>query len=114
MKQTLLLLTFFFLSFAASAQRDSGPSCQNCFGNNAERSQIVIYPNPVTEFVGVNDDNELVRRLDIFNLMGRQMKSISVSKGERYSLSDLPNGVYFARLIDKNDRIITTQRINKR
>ena len=69
MKQTLLLLTFFFLSFVASAQRDSGPSCQNCFGNNAERSQIVIYPNPVTEFVGVNDDNEVVRRLDIFNLM---------------------------------------------
>ena len=114
MKQTLLLLTFFFLSFVASAQRESGPNCQNCFGSGAERAQIVIYPNPVTEFVGVNDENEQVRRLDIFNLMGRQMKSISVSKGERYSVSELPNGVYFARLIDKNDHIITTQRINKR
>ncbi len=114
MKQTLLLLSFFFLSFVASAQRESGPNCQTCFGSNGERVQIMIYPNPITEFVGINDENEQVRRLDIFNLMGRQMKSISVSKGERYSVSDLPNGVYFARLIDKNDRIITTQRINKR
>lgn len=114
MKHILLLFIFCILNLATFAQRESGPSCINCFGNNAEKTQILVYPNPVTEFIGINDETEQVRRLDIFNLMGRQIKSIVINKGERYSISELPNGVYFARLIDKNDRVITTQRLNKR
>jgi hypothetical protein len=114
MKQLLLVFTFSILGFVASAQRDGGPNnnCINCGGT--ERAQLLIYPNPVTEFIGVNDDNDLVRRLDIFNLMGRQIKSITITKGERYSVSELANGVYFVRMIDKNERVITTQRVNKR
>jgi Secretion system C-terminal sorting domain len=114
MKQILLLFIFSILSFAASAQRDGGPSqnCQNCYTGAA---QLLVYPNPITEFLSINDENDQIRRLDIYNLMGRQIKSITISaKGERYSVEDLTNGVYFIRLIDKNNRITTTQRINKR
>ncbi len=118
MKQILLVFSFFMFSMVAfGQQRDGGPNsnCNNCFGNNSpEKVQLLVYPNPITEFLGVNDDADQVRRVDIFNLMGRQVKSIYVTKGERYSVTDIANGVYFIRLIDKNDRVITTQRINKR
>jgi hypothetical protein len=119
MKHAILLSIFSFFTLQLFAQSDK--SCINC-GNsyNTEsavsisRSVINIFPNPTTDFVSVNDESDRVNKLEFYNLTGRQMKAFAVTRGEKYSISELPDGVYFVRLIDKNNRIVTTQRVNKR
>lgn len=116
MKHILLILFVGLLSNSLFAQRES--SCINC-GNDgnsvfATKAAVMVYPNPVVDYIAVADENEKVAKLEFYNLTGRQMKSLSVQRGEKYNVYDLPDGVYFVRLIDKNNRIVTTQRLTKR
>lgn len=115
MKHFLLILFIGLFSNGLLAQREN--SCINC-GNEgsgfATKAAIMVYPNPVTDYVAVADENDKVTRLEFYNLTGRQMKSFNVQRGEKYNVFDLPDGVYFVRMIDKNNRILTTQRLTKR
>lgn len=119
MKHAILLSFFSFFTLQLFAQSDrSCISCGNSYNTesllSANRNTISIYPNPTTDYVAVNDESDRVNKLEFYNLTGRQMKSFAVTRGEKYSISELPDGVYFVRLIDKNNRIVTTQRVNKR
>jgi hypothetical protein len=119
MKHAILLSIFSFFTLQLFAQSEkSCIGCGNSYGQDSalpiSKSAISIFPNPTTDYVAVNDDSDRVNKLEFYNLTGRQMKSFAVTRGEKYSISELPDGVYFVRLIDKNNRIVTTQRVNKR
>jgi hypothetical protein len=120
MKHILLYLFILVFSSTLFAQREN--TCINC-GNNgidnsgssfATKAAIMVYPNPVTDYIAVSDDNDRVVKLEFYNLTGRQMRTFAVQRGEKYNVLDLADGVYFVRLIDKNNRIVTTQRVTKR
>lgn len=109
MKHTLLIVFSIFLANFAFAQSE------NSFSFSASKNvAVTVYPNPATDYIALNDDNERVTKIELYNLTGRQMRSFAASKGEKYGVYDLPGGVYFIRLLDKSNRIVTTQRINKR
>jgi|JI71714BRNA_FD_contig_71_1899863_length_422_multi_4_in_0_out_0_1 hypothetical protein len=115
-----IVLFIFTILFTANLFAQSEKSCINCGSYSNEsglatsRIGINVYPNPTTDYVAVNDENDRVNKLEFYNLTGRQMRAFTVSRGEKYSIYDLPDGVYFVRLIDKNNRIVTTQRVTKR
>lgn len=117
MKQTLLLILFSCFALAAFSHNGLGTSevlpipPSSIFG---EQNQISIYPNPATQFISIdNDDN--VKQIAIFNLMGRKLLSFqNVVKDVRYDVSNLPSGMYLIRIVDQSNKIITTQRISKR
>ena len=76
--------------------------------------KISIYPNPATNYISVNKDENL-KEIAIFNLVGRKLKTFEeIEKDEHYDVSDLPNGMYLVQVIDNNKKIVTTQRISKR
>jgi hypothetical protein len=111
----------FFTLFSAVVLAQSDKSCINCGSNNdffnntaGFRSSISLYPNPATDYVGVNDESDRVVRIEFYNLTGRQMRTAAVARGEKVNILDLPNGVYFVRLVDKNNHVVTTQRVTKR
>lgn len=107
MKQTLLVIFLAFSSFALFGQSNSEVA-----GNTPVK--ISIYPNPATNFISINKD-ENVREIAIFNLVGKKLKTFQeVEKDEHYDVSDLPNGMYLIQVIDDNKKIVTTQRISKR
>jgi Secretion system C-terminal sorting domain len=119
MKHAILLSIFSFFSLQLFAQSDKNCiGCGNSYNTESalsvSKSAISIFPNPTTDYVAVNDDSDRVNKLEFYNLTGRQMKAFAVTRGEKYSISELPDGVYFVRLIDKNNRIVITQRVNKR
>lgn len=73
-----------------------------------------IYPNPVTEFMYVKDDYNVVKTVEVYNVVGRQLQRFSVSySGQKYDVSRLPRGIYMVRMLDKSGTIIRTQRISK-
>lgn len=107
MKKKLLIAFFTFSAFALFGQSNS-----ELTGNTSLK--ISIYPNPATNFISINKD-ENVRDIAIFNLVGRKLKTFEgVEKDEHYDVSDLPNGMYLVQVIDSNKKIVTTQRISKR
>lgn len=107
MKQALLLVFFAFSSLALFGQ--SAPD-----GANNPPLKISIYPNPATNYISVNKD-ENVREIAVFNLVGRKLKTFqNIEKDEHYDVSDLPSGMYLVQIIDTGNKIVTTQRISKR
>ncbi|MFT5168700.1 MAG: hypothetical protein ACI8P3_003945 [Saprospiraceae bacterium] len=123
----ILLLTFIigFFTFAANAQE--GGICQGCGDDNnnssqqtpqthvkatAKKKKINVYPNPAVNFIGLSDAED-VKKIIIFNVMGREAKSFDVEKGMKYDVADLKRGMYLVQIVGMNNKTITTQRLNK-
>jgi Secretion system C-terminal sorting domain len=102
MKHVVLLLAFVFCGLAANAQRA------------AKSPDLSVFPNPATEFIAVQDNNDAVAHIIIFSLIGKKIREFEHQKGEHYSVSDLPKGMYLVQLLDRSRDILTTQKIDKR
>jgi Secretion system C-terminal sorting domain len=116
MKQTLLLLIFVLMSFIGFSQVASRQTNgADGFGWSSQKPTINVYPNPATDFISLTNDNSSVQRVMVYNLIGRLTKTFEVEYEEqRFTVSDLPDGLYLVRLMDKTGKIVVTQRINKR
>ena len=81
----------------------------------SEKSELNIYPNPVTTFISLNAAAEKqVKKIVIFNLVGRKMKTFEFVSGEKYYVGDMPKGMYLVQLIGKKNQVLRTKRITKR
>lgn len=123
MKQFLLTFLFaMFLTLGFSQDRDH----KYCFGDPdntynpvpsrfaSAAKQLMVYPNPATNFIMLKNTTG-VNEVRIFNLIGRQVINfMNVEKGQSFPVADLPNGMYLVQLIDTNNDIISTHRMNKR
>ena len=101
MKQILLSFAFVLVGLALSAQSNSKPD-------------LSVFPNPATEFISVQDKNDAVGFLSVFNLVGKKVKEFEFVNGEQYSVADLPKGMYLVQILDRSKRNLTTQKIEKR
>lgn len=75
--------------------------------------EIALYPNPTSEYFQVNT-REVVAKLEVYNLFGDKYKTFYAYKNKRYFIGDLSNGMYLVRMLDINDSVIKTLRLNKR
>ncbi len=100
------ILVVFFMIGGLSLSAQSGID-----GNSEE---INIYPNPATDYFMVKNE-VAVNRLQVFNVIGRQMKDFLVlNEQQQFNIGDLNSGLYLVRFLDEKGNIITTKRINKR
>jgi hypothetical protein len=100
MKKNILILVFGIFSTCLLAQ-------------NQQRVDVSVYPNPASHYIEINNE-AAVRQINIINLAGRKMRTFEVYHDDRYDISDLPNGMYLVQIVGKNNRVLTTQRLNKR
>ncbi|MCH2023187.1 MAG: T9SS type A sorting domain-containing protein [Saprospiraceae bacterium] len=97
--------------FNATAQ-----GSQNSMIGNISKEKIApkIFPNPAIEYIQLKDDNNTVKLIEIYNVVGRKMQKIAVNNvGEKYDVSQLTRGMYMARMLDSKGHIVRTQRISK-
>ncbi|MEK7256811.1 MAG: T9SS type A sorting domain-containing protein [Bacteroidota bacterium] len=116
MKQIVLSISFLFIALAAFSQvsSDRHDYESSSLTNFARQTKISVYPNPATNFISV-DNADNVKQINVFNLVGRKLKSFdSIVKDEHYDVTDLQNGMYLVQILDFSNKIITTQRISKR
>lgn len=73
---------------------------------------ITAYPNPTIGYFNI-EDNPLVKKVVLFNLLGRQVRSFDHINGMRYDITDTPDGLYLVRMQDANGEILKTVRITK-
>lgn len=101
MKKILLFFAFVLVGVALRAQSNSKPD-------------LSVFPNPTTEYISVQDKNDAVGFLSVFNLVGKKVKEFEFVKGEQYYVADLPKGMYLVQILDRSKRNLTTQKLEKR
>ena len=86
-----MVSAFFDGVTAVRARRPAPPSGQVLAGsapNPFTEKSVLFYPYPFSKTV----------RFELFDLLGRRMVSRQVGDGQSVELSDLPAGIYFARI----------------
>lgn len=101
MKILLPLLTFLLFGLAVQAQ-------------NSSKADLAVYPNPTTEYISVNDNNDAVGFIAIFNLVGKKVKEFDFVKGESLFVADLPKGMYLVQIQNRGRQVMKTQKVDKR
>jgi len=64
--------------------------------------KLIVYPNPASEMIFVENDLEGMMKYQIFDKFGREMKIGSFEKEEGINIDFLSKGMYFLR-IEKED-----------
>ncbi len=132
MKKNLLLFCFAVL-FGLSLQAQNS-DCDQCpysdnisyTDNNTAPAQkpvtqpannrvkrISVYPNPASDYFALTDATN-VNQIFVFNILGRKVRSFKIENHNKYNISELPRGRYLVQLVDSNNKIVTTQRLNKK
>ena len=79
----------------------------------AERNRLRIYPNPVSDYMTLTNNN-FVKQLWISNILGKRVKIFDTISNGKYDISDLPDGMYLVSMVDGSQKIVKTVRISKR
>lgn len=115
MKKALLLFSLFFFTLLTMDAQLMVASEGSGFQNpKSTKLALKIYPNPATDFIGINDKDGQVARIRIVNLVGKELKNIVAIEGKKYSISNMPRGLYLVQMIGTDGKVITTQRLRKR
>lgn len=77
------------------------------------KEKLRVFPNPATNYIELSN-NYIVDRMVIYNLLGREVRNFEVINGSQYEVADLPNGMYLVSLINEQEGILKTFRLNKR
>ncbi len=65
-----------------------------------DQSALTLYPNPAAENLFIKTTHPQAQQAVITDHIGRQITNLHLQKGETIlPLADLPNGIYFCRLI---------------
>lgn len=110
MKHVLPLLILLFLGTGLKGQSSFSGDARSAV--NQATLNLKVFPNPAVDYFSVSD-NQVVERVLLFNLVGRQMKNFKARNGEKYNIADLPKGMYLVQLLNEREDIITTQRLHK-
>jgi len=78
-----------------------------------EKANLKVFPNPTVDYFTITD-NTVVRGVEIFNIVGKRMTSISFTNGKAVNVASLPNGLYLIRMLDEDQQILKTTRLTKR
>lgn len=82
--------------------------------SETSKRALRLYPNPTTDFIVLSDNDMIVDRIEVYNIVGRQVRSFRAAQGARYSVAELPDGMYLVSLISNETGIIKTMRLSKR
>ena len=73
---------------------------------------LVLYPNPTVDRFQVDND-ENIATVSIFNIVGKNIYSDSHRAGKVHDVSQLENGFYLVRLLDRKQETIKVIRLTK-
>lgn len=81
-------------------------------GEVSGAAALKVYPNPTTGLFTVSD-SPLVKKVVVYNLLGKQVKAFQHVAGDQHDLSQLPDGLYLASLQNAKGEVLKTVRLNK-
>lgn len=115
------ILLYFFICFTTCCAAQSfGQSfvADESFGIASSSSdytnpKISIFPNPASDFITIDDEENVVHRVTFFNVLGKEMASYDASSRKKFEMMDFQNGIYLVQLKDNQGQILRTIRVRK-
>ena len=77
-----------------------------------ESADLRIYPNPTTNYFRIYQDDH-VSTVDVYNMVGKRVKTFTATPDGQYDVSLLPEGMYVVRLLAKDNAVLKTLRLSK-
>ncbi len=71
-----------------------------------------LFPNPANHFFELENGGD-VDRIELYNLLGKRVKSFRASPDQRYNIFTLPAGIYLVSLINEREGVLRTLRLSK-
>jgi hypothetical protein len=78
-----------------------------------QQEDLVIFPNPADNYFSIKNDNN-VSRISLFNVVGKEIANFYHARGATHDISNLSRGIYLVRLVDRNNKVLKTIRLNKK
>ncbi len=94
-------------------QSGSGTSNIGSIEQNNDGPAIDIFPNPAKTQLSIKSNNHITLRYELINMTGKKVLSGKKETGEIINIENLPEGIYFLQLFDKNNKIVTSEKIIK-
>ncbi|GJM33569.1 MAG: hypothetical protein DHS20C18_25700 [Saprospiraceae bacterium] len=76
-------------------------------------ASLKLYPNPAEDYFRISGD-EHITKLMLYNSIGQPVRQYTAVPGQRYDISDLPEGLYLLGLLDQKGETKKTLRLMKR
>ena len=70
-----------------------------------KNDNVEIFPNPTTGIIHISGED--IEEIDVFDITGSKVRSISYVKLEEIDLSHLDQGIYFLKIRLQNETIIS-------
>lgn len=81
--------------------------------NDLDLTDLVIYPNPTTDFFQLKNDASIAS-ISIFNIVGRNVSSLNHTSGMIHDVTALRPGMYLVRLENKAGEVVKSMRLSKK
>jgi hypothetical protein len=107
---TYIIFRFTFYSDSLSDNKDGwmiDDILVNCMGTGIENvidENLIIYPNPSSDFVFIKSKNDFANNIVIKNLLGQIVKTVLTNKVD---VSELSNGVYIVESETPKEKIVS-------
>jgi len=81
--------------------------------SDLEVENLVIYPNPTTEFFQLKNDASIAS-ISIYNIVGRVVKTLNHTSGMLHDVTSLRTGMYLVRLENEDGDVVKSMRLSKK
>ena len=82
--------------------------------NDLELQALSLFPNPTNDYFELSTTgSNLVDVVQVHNILGRQVRQYLAAEN-RFDVADLPKGMYLVSLMDEQEGILKTLRLQKR
>ena len=75
--------------------------------------KVSVFPNPASDFITIDDADNVVHRVTIYNVLGKEIASHDSSSIKKFDMMNFQNGIYLVQLIDQQGQILRTIRVRK-
>jgi hypothetical protein len=73
--------------------------------------QIIIYPNPVIDYITINSQNQGINNIELYDITGNLI--LTKPYAEKLNIIQISPGIYILRLIDNSNRLINLKIIKQ-
>ncbi len=79
---------------------------------NQKDKDVVLYPNPTTDYFKVSDDQK-IKNIAVYNIVGKELLRFRHIPGQSHNVENLRKGIYLVRFFDGKGEVIKALRLSK-